>query len=78
MKLFDNWWTQQDSHIYGFLKPVTVQYADEGINTIAVDDVRGYIYWNEGKPIYRATLNGSKSEQIITNSKLYMCIYIIK
>ena len=64
--------------MYGFLKPVTVQYADEGISTIAVDDVRGYIYWNAYKHIYRSTLNGSKSELLFDNCKLCMCIYIIK
>ena len=67
-----------DPQIYGFLKPVTVQYADDVIGTIAVDDVRGYIYWNQYSDIYRGTLNGSKSENILANGTLYMCMYIIK
>ena len=83
MKPFDNVLTQHDSHIYSFLNPGS-EYKDlfmftgSVITTIAVDDVRGYIYWNQDSDIYCGTINGSKSEKIIANGKLYMCIYIIK
>jgi len=61
-----------------FFKHVTVQDTDTDINSIAVDDVRGYIYWNEDSDIYSGTLNGPKSEKLFNNGKLCMCIYIIK
>ena len=54
------------------------QDTDTEISSIAFDDVRGYIYWNEDNDIYSVTLNGSKSEKLINNGKLCMCIDIIK
>ena len=75
--MFDNWWTLQDSQMHAFFKPVSVQETYAYIISIAFDDVRGYIYWNEYTNIYSATLNGSKSEKLFDNGKLCMCIYII-
>ncbi|KAK2184233.1 hypothetical protein NP493_275g00009 [Ridgeia piscesae] len=45
----------------------TMLIAGSVITTIAVDDVRGYIYWNQDSDIYCGTINGSKSEKIIAN-----------
>ena len=78
MEMFDNWWTMQDSHMYALFKPVTVQDTDAAIISIAFDDVRGYIYWNEDYDIYSGTLNGSQSEKLFNNGTLCMCIYFIK